>query len=135
MIIGTGIDVVNIKRIAKILGRFPFRFLQRCFTETEIKQFQNLVNNKQKFILKVAGFFAVKEAVVKAIGTGFRFGFLFKDIEIINDDLGKPTVKISGNIKKYLEKKYTNVEKIKYHLSISNDEPVVVAIVIMEEIK
>ena len=135
MIIGMGIDVVNIKRIAKILGKFPYRFINRCFTETEIKQFQNLTNNKQKFILKVAGFYAAKEAVVKAIGTGFRFGFSFKDIEITNDNFGKPTLEITGNIKKFLEKKYTSIEKIKYHLSISNDEPVVVAIVIMEEVK
>lgn len=135
MIIGTGIDVVNIKRVAKILTKFPSRFLHRCFTDTEVKQFQKFPANSEKFILKVAGFYAVKEAVVKAIGTGFRFGFSFKDVEIINDNFGKPTLTINGNIKKFLEKKYAAIEKIKYHLSISNDEPVVVAIVIMEEIK
>ena len=133
MIIGTGIDVVNIKRIEKILEKFPSAFLSRCFTDTEIKQIQKL--SKNKYILKTAGFYAVKEALVKAIGTGFRFGFSFKDIEVSNDNFGRPVLKITGNIKKYLEKKYTAIEKIKYHLSISNDEPVVVAVVVMEEIK
>ena len=135
MIIGTGIDVVNVKRIAKILAKFTSQFLDRCFTDVEVKEFQKFSDVKEKFVLKVAGFYAAKEALVKAIGTGFRFGFSFKNIEIVNDDLGKPVLKITGNIKKYLEKKYAGIEKIKFHLSISNDEPVVVAIVIMEEAK
>ena len=135
MIIGTGIDIVNIKRISKILNKFPSRFLNHCFTDKEIKEFNKLINNKQKFILKIAGLYAGKEALVKAIGTGFRFGFSFKNIEIINDKFGKPILIVNGNIKKFLEKKYTTIEKIKYHLSISNDEPVAVAIVVIEEEK
>ena len=135
MIIGMGIDVVNIKRVEMLILKFPSRFLSRCFTDSEQKIFQKLSNNKKKFILKVAGFYAVKEAFVKAIGTGFRFGISFTDIEISNDNFGKPTLKLDGNAKKYLEKKYPSIEKIKYHLSISDDNPVVVAVVIMEELK
>ena len=86
MIVGTGTDLVELIRVEKACGRDSF--LQKTFTENERREASDNVR-------RLAGDFAVKEAVAKALGTGFR-GFGPRDIEVLRDDLGKPYVNLYG---------------------------------------
>ncbi|MGB3368788.1 MAG: holo-ACP synthase [Acidaminobacteraceae bacterium] len=86
MISGLGIDIIEVERIERAINKNE-KFLTRNFTENEIKYF----NDKGDKITSIAGNFAAKEAVSKAIGTGFR-GFNFSDIEVLRDELGRPIV-------------------------------------------
>lgn len=88
MISGLGIDIIEVERIKRAVEKNE-RFLTRNFTKNEIEYFHKKADN----YTSIAGNFAAKEAVSKAIGTGFR-GFNFCDIEILRDELGAPVVNI-----------------------------------------
>ena len=91
-IIGIGIDIVKNSRIKKsILNK---SFLYRVFTNKEIFISKNIKNKASYFAKR----FAAKEAFVKSLGTGFRDGFNFKDISVINDKLGKPSFFITSRL-------------------------------------
>jgi holo-[acyl-carrier protein] synthase len=91
MIRGIGIDIIEVARIQAILSRYPERFLKRVFTSNE----QAYCFKRKEPALHLAGRFAAKEAVVKALGTGFRQGLSWLDIEIYHDAQGKPCVALS----------------------------------------
>lgn len=124
-ILGIGIDIIEIDRIEKVLNRTP-RFLDRNFTEKEIEYFKK--NNLKSE--SIAGNFAAKEAISKAIGTGIR-GFNLKDIEILRDDLGKPIVNKYNNLKEICIK--YSVKEIKVSISHSENYAVANSIVITED--
>lgn len=88
-IIGIGVDIIEIERVAQAIQRHGNTFIDKLFTKKEQAQKGDKQTN-----LFYAGRFAAKEAVVKALGTGFR-GITWKDIEIFNDPTGKPTVLLS----------------------------------------
>ena len=113
-----GIDLLKVKRVEKIYLNYEDKFLKKIFTDLEIKQ----IKKKQNIHYKIAGKFSAKEAVVKAMGTGFSDGIRIKDIEIINLKNGKPIVNLHGKAKKRLG----NVESSS--ISISNDGGFVVSI-------
>ena len=113
-----GIDLLEVKRIKKIYLNYQNKFLKKIFTDSEIKQ----IKKNQKVYYKIAGKFSAKEAVVKAIGTGFSDGIKIKDIEIINLKNGKPTINLHGKAKK----RTGNIESSS--ISISNDGGFVVSI-------
>lgn len=94
-IIAHGIDLVDFGRIEDMLDKHGRRFLERVFTETE-RADADAVKNR---IEKLAGRFAAKEAVMKLIGTGWRDGVAWTDIEVTNNKLGRPLVTISGKVK------------------------------------
>ncbi len=93
MIKGVGIDIVEVERIKKAIEKND-RFISRLFTEREI----SLYISKGSKLTTIAGKFAAKEAVSKAIGTGLR-DIKWKDIEVLNDEMGKPYVKLHNNAK------------------------------------
>lgn len=124
-ILGIGIDIIEIDRIEKVLNRTP-RFLDRNFTEKEIEYFKK--NNLKSE--SIAGNFAAKEAISKAIGTGIR-GFNLKDIEILRDDLGKPIVNTYNNLKEICIK--YSVKEIEVSISHSENYAVANSIVITED--
>ncbi len=123
MIKGTGVDLINIKRIKKILTR-DIKFAQKIFTEKEI----NYCEGKFKKELHYAARFASKEAFFKAMGTGWRKGMKWQEISIENNSLGKPRIIISGKVKQEFEK--NNFKNI--NLSISHTREYAVAFVIIE---
>jgi len=94
MIIGIGIDIVKSSRVAAIQHRFGNRFLQRIFTPSEL----NDSLKQKKAHLSLSARFAVKEALLKALGIGMRMGVRWQEIETTRDALGKPTVQLSGKI-------------------------------------
>ena len=126
VIIGNGVDIVENKRIKnslKIKG-----FINRVFTQNEINKSKKL-NNKTNFFAKR---FAAKEAFVKALGEGFRNNINFNDIDISNDNKGKPSINISNNIKKFLKKKL-KLNKYKIFLSLSDEKKHSIAYVIINK--
>lgn len=122
MIIGTGCDLVEVARIKKAIEN-P-RFLQRVYTQAEIDYC--LARGRQQ-TMSFAARFAAKEAAAKALGTGFRQASM-RDVEVINDALGKPTIRFGGHFQKMAEDlgcKY-------YHLSLSHTKEYGFAQVVLE---
>ena len=125
-IIGNGVDIIKNSRInnsLKIKG-----FLNRIFTEKEIKQGKKL-KNKINFYAKR---FAAKEAFVKAIGTGFRSNINFIDIEIKNYKNGKPYISLSKKLNNFLQKKF-KIQKYKVFLSLSDEKDYSIAFVVIDK--
>lgn len=92
MIVGIGSDIVQVKRIERVWQHHDNRFAERILTPSELDEFSQQ-SDPPRFLAKR---FAAKEAVSKAIGTGFRQGVSWQDITITHDDLGKPQVALSG---------------------------------------
>ena len=110
-IIGNGVDIVENKRISKLINNNEF--IKRIFTNKEIK-FSKNIKNKTNYYAKR---FAAKEAFVKALGTGFRNNINFSDIEIINNKLGKPKINISKKVRALIKKKF-KLDKPKIYVSL-----------------
>ena len=125
-IFGIGTDIVNIKRIKKILKNNGTRFKNKIFSESEI----NYCEKKRDPGPFYAKRFAAKEAFTKALGTGIRKGINLKNIIIFNDVYGKPKIKLKGSTYNYLKKKIKS-KKYDIHLSLSDDEPWAQATVII----
>jgi len=102
MIEGTGIDIIEIGRVKKAIKKLGNRFLSKVFTEGEIKYCK-----KKRFPeIHFAGRFAAKEAIAKAIGTGFwRGGLRWKDVEIMKVKDGRADVRLAEGLKKRLKVK------------------------------
>ena len=122
MILGVGVDIVEIRRIKEAISKNS-SFIDRMFSKNEIEYLKSR-NLRAEF---VAGRFAAKEAVSKALGTGFS-GFEFKDIEIDRTAAGKPLVVLRGKAK-LMAQKYGNY---KIHVSISHGVDNAIAYAIME---
>lgn len=122
MIIGVGIDIVEIERIKSAMTKRK-GFLEKIFNDVEIEYLKRR-NLRPEY---VAGRFSAKEAVAKALGTGFR-GFDFKDIIIDRTTMGKPIVTLKGKAKKIAQKN----GDYKIHLSISHSNENAVAYAILE---
>lgn len=121
MILGVGIDMIEISRVAKACEKEAF--LKRCYTEEEIHSTRNNPAS-------LAGNFAVKEAVSKVFGTGFR-GFGLDSIEVLRDELGKPYV----NLYKGAKEKADELGITRIHVSISNTKEMAVAMAVGEGIE
>lgn len=118
-----GTDIVEVSRIQRAITNWQSDFLQRVFTPREnIK-----INQEDPNYERASGFWAAKEAVVKALGCGYRDGITFKDIEINHDELGCPHLIFSGRVKELLiEKQMANAS-----LSISHCQHYATAVVIL----
>ena len=114
-ILGIGVDIIDNKRI-KILIKNKI-FIERTFGKNEI-EFSKKKNAKNNFFAKR---FAAKEAFVKSIGTGFRNNLNLKDIEIINDKIGKPYILKTKKITSIIKKKF-GIKKYDLFLSISDEK-------------
>ena len=114
-ILGIGVDIIENKRIEKSIKNR--NFIKRIYSPKELKESDN-INNKVAFFSKR---FAAKEAFSKAIGTGFRMNLNFKDIEVINDKMGKPFYAKNKKITKLIQKNF-KIKKFKCFLSISDEK-------------
>ncbi len=125
MIFGTGTDIIEIKRIENSIARTK-AFVNKIFTERE----QAYCKAKKAGIFQsYAARYAAKEAVFKALGTGYRYGMAFKDIEVINNELGKPEVVVHGKVKDFVQEyKVTRI-----HLSLSHVKEMALAFVVLEK--
>jgi holo-[acyl-carrier protein] synthase len=92
MIVGTGIDIAEVGRIAAAIERFGERFLHRIFTTAEIRYCESKANRIERYAAR----FAAKEAAMKAIGTGWKHGVAWKDVEVRREPGGRPTISFTG---------------------------------------
>ena len=125
-IIGTGVDIVENSRIKKSI--LNDSFLNRVFTNEEILISKKMKNKSSYFAKR----FAAKEAFVKSLGIGFRNGFNFKDISVINDKLGKPSFFITKKIKNLIKKRF-KINSFNFFLSISDEKKYSIAFVIFQK--
>ncbi len=121
MVLGVGIDIIEIERIIKSIERFGDRFLDKIYTTTELEYCLSKFNKYQH----LAARFAAKEAVYKAVTSGWEQGISWQDIEIFNDRYGNPEVKPSGKLKIFL----ANDKQLKISMSHSDNYVTCVAII------
>lgn len=122
MILGIGVDIIEIDRIEEAVEGNS-NFIEKLFSKNEIEYLETR-NLRPEYI---AGRFAAKEAVSKALGTGFR-GFNLRDVEIDRNSLGKPVVTLRGKAKQLAEKN----GNYKMHISISHDRNSAIAYAVLE---
>ena len=137
MIIGIGIDLISNDRIKKIIKKFDQNFKEKIFSKYELNDFENRYKNQDKLTQNAINFFAKrfasKEAFSKALGIGIGRGIDFNDIEISNDKLGKPFIKILNN-KEAKIKEILNCQEFNIHLTISDEKSISGAVVIIEKV-
>ena len=121
MIVGIGNDIIEIERIEKAISKEGFR--NKIYTQRELENIKKRGNRAETY----AGVFSAKEAISKAIGTGVR-EFSLIDLEILNDDLGKPYVVVSEKLDKIIKSKK---EDYKIEISISHSKKYAIAIAII----
>jgi holo-[acyl-carrier protein] synthase len=127
MLISQGIDIVNIKRIARLHEKYKFRFLKKIFSSPELKKFD--LTKKNISVQKFSNRFAAKEAASKALGKGFSEGIRFVDIQVYNNPDGKPFLKFAGNAYDLFKSFEKNGKKVKSDISMSNEKDFAIAIV------
>lgn len=118
----SGIDIIEIKRVSIAIERSGEKLIKRILTSYELKEIGVLHENYHR----IAGFWAAKEAAVKALGTGFRLGILFHNIEIRHDKHNAPYYVFTGNFLGFLNKE--SIEKTSLSISHCNEYAVAMAI-------
>lgn len=122
MIVGIGNDIIEIERVEKAISKEGF--IAKVYTQREIENIVKRGNRTETY----AGIFSAKEAISKAIGTGVR-EFALTDLEILNDDLGKPYVIVSDKLNKIIQRKKENYQ-IEIAISHSKKYATAMAIII-----
>ena len=125
MIVGTGVDIAEVPRIAAAIERFGDRFVRRIFTDNEIRYCESKANKAERFAAR----FAAKEAALKAIGTGWRGGINWRDVEVTREPSGRPTLVFHGVAAEIAVK----LGMRRAHLSLSHTADNAIAHVILED--
>ncbi len=123
MIFGIGIDIIEVDRIKKAIENYGTKFLQRVFTDNEIKYCEEFKENK---FVHYAVRFSAKEAFSKAIGTGLTSGFKLNQVGIINEKNGKPRIELLGEMSE-------TWSRYKVFVSLSHINSIATAFVVIEE--
>ena len=124
MVIGVGIDVVAVERIARVLRRRGERFLARVFTPAELAS----CPPGDQYARRLAARFAAKEAALKALGTGLAAGIRWREIEVRRPARGRPEIVLHGRAAAHAQS--LGVDRL--HLSLSHDGPYAAAVVVAE---
>ena len=127
-IIGIGSDLCNIERIQNSLDRFGERFVARVFTEVERRKAETRPFTRAGTYAKR---FAAKEAFSKAVGTGFKRGVFMRDIGVVNQVSGAPTLELTGGAKARLDAMTPEGHFAQIHLTMTDDHPFAQAFVII----
>ena len=130
MIIGLGSDLVDIRRIERVLDRHGERFTHRVFTETERRKAEARATRAATYAKR----FAAKEACAKALGTGFRRGVFFRDMGVVNLPSGRPTLVLAGGALRQLQRITPEGCEARIDLSLTDDFPLAQAVVIISAV-
>lgn len=125
MIFGIGTDIIEVERIENMIAKGR-QYLDTIFTEKEVEYCESKARKAEHYAAR----YAAKEAMLKALGIGWRDGFAFSDIEVINNELGKPHISLRGKAKEFLD--LHQITKTSVSLSHSKDSAV--AVVILEKL-
>jgi holo-[acyl-carrier protein] synthase len=127
MILGTGSDIIDIRRIERTIARHGERFLARIFTEAERRRAARKANAAATYAKR----FAAKEACAKALGTGMRQGVFWRDIGVVNLPTGRPNVRLTGGALRHLETLVPDGCEPRIDLTITDEWPLAHAFVII----
>lgn len=130
MIIGIGSDIIDIRRIERVLERHGERFIHRVFTPLERERSERRRSRAESYAKR----FAAKEACSKALGTGFRDGVFMRDMGVVNLASGKPTMELTGGALARLHALVPDGMKAQIDLSVTDDYPLAQAIVIISAV-
>ena len=130
MILGIGNDIIDARRVGKVIERYGERFLLRVFTEVERAKAERRKNRVETYAKR----FAAKEACAKALGTGIRQGVWWRDMGVVNLPSGKPTMRLTGGALKRLEALTPKGHSAQIDLTITDDGPMAQAIVIISAV-
>ena len=122
MIYGNGIDIIDINRIRKVIYKYGIRFKKRCFSNSEIKRSEKRLNSVESYAKR----YAAKEACAKALGTGLARGVFWKDIEVENNENGKPFIKLHGKAKEIFKNMNKN-SNTQIEVSLSDEKKYAIA--------
>ncbi|MBL8745907.1 MAG: holo-ACP synthase [Phycisphaerae bacterium] len=123
-IVGHGIDLVHVPRIRAMLQEHADRFRARCFTPRELAAADATARHAEF----LAGRFAAKEATLKALGTGWRHGIAWTDIEVVPDNQGRPTLQLTGQAARFAG----SINVVRWSLSITHTADFAIASAIAE---
>ena len=128
MIIGLGSDLADIRRIEATLQRFGERFVSRIFTDVERARSERKADRAASYAKR----FAAKEACAKALGTGLRAGVFWRDMGVVNARSGAPTLALTGGAAKRLAAITPAGFSAHIHLTLTDDHPYALAVVVIE---
>jgi holo-[acyl-carrier protein] synthase len=134
MIIGIGSDLIDIRRVAKVIERHGDRFLDRIFTDAEKAKAERRAHNEKMVVATYAKRFAAKEACSKALGTGIRHGVWWRDMGVVNLPTGRPTMALTGGALKRLQLLTPQGLEARIDLSLTDDWPLAQAFVIISAV-
>lgn len=127
MIVGIGNDICDIRRIEKTLERFGERFLDKVFTDEERRKAFARAHPARTLAKR----FAAKEALAKALGTGFRYGVHMKDIGVVNAASGRPTLHLKAGAAARLNQLVPAGYSARIDLTLTDEYPLAEAVVII----
>lgn len=127
MILGIGSDLIDIRRIEKVIERHGDRFLARVFTDVERAK----AERRAQRIATYAKRFAAKEACAKALGTGLRAGVFWRDMGVVNQRSGRPTMRLTGGALARLRAITPPGHLARIDLTITDEWPIAQALVII----
>ena len=127
MILGIGNDVIDIRRIEKAIERYGERFLNRIFTDTERARSDGKPGRAASYAKR----FAAKEACSKALGTGLSGGVFWKDMGVVNEPSGRPTMLLTGGAERRLQRLTPAGYSPCVHLTLTDDFPMAHAVVVI----
>lgn len=125
MIVSIGVDIIELSRIRDVLSRFGERFLARVLTEGE----QSYCARKRDPVPSLAGRFAAKEAVAKALGTGISAGVGWRDIEVVRDQWGPPRIELHRRA----AERAKELGAARVHFSLTHGRDAAVAVAVLED--
>lgn len=128
MIIGIGSDLCDIRRIEKTIARHGERFTRRVFTEQERLRSEARHASGPSYARR----FAAKEACAKALGTGMADGVFWRDMEVVNDAAGRPTLRLTGGAARRIAQLLPDGYEAVLHVSLTDDPPLAQAFVVIE---
>jgi holo-[acyl-carrier protein] synthase len=124
MIYGIGTDIIEVERIQKAMERNS-SFGEKIFTAGEAAYCEQMKNKYQHYAAR----FSAKEAFLKAIGTGWRYGITFADIDVYHDELGKPLIRLTGKADELIRQEGIT----RMHLSLTHIKETACAVVVLEK--
>jgi holo-[acyl-carrier protein] synthase len=131
MILGVGSDLVDVRRIERVIARHGDRFILRIFTEIERAKAERRAGRIETYAKR----FAAKEACAKALGTGFRKGVFWRDLGVVNLPSGRPTMKLTGGALERLRAITPPNHEARIDLTITDEGPMAQALVIISAVR
>ena len=131
MIVGIGSDLIDIRRVAKVIERHGERFLGRIFTDAERAKAERRAKSEKMVVATYAKRFAAKEACSKALGTGIRRGVWWRDMGVVNLPGGRPTMLLTGGALARLQALTPAGMVAEIHLTLTDEPPMAQATVMI----